>query len=152
MLSKEQEREQRIQEAKAFVQKVKTTIHELCSKIGEIDQELLEFIVRDAKNIPSKSDTINSYPVITENIELACNVVQLYCIFDFTSDIIPQSVQNNGIICRVIEKNIFSEALSEVRASLLDTTSVSEISTSTLDTTMGTNSSVLHGSSDYCEL
>ncbi len=149
MLSKEQE--QRVQKGVDDIKKIMTTIPKLCSKIGEIDQNILEFIVRDASNIPSLSDVIQAYPTIAENRELAYNVVELYGIFDFTSEMIPTNVRENGYLCLAIKEITIPEALSEVRASLLDTTSVSEVSTSTFDTTFGTNSSVLHGSSEYCE-
>ncbi len=150
MLSKKDE--QAIQEGVDGIKKVMTTIPALCSKIGEIEQDILEFIVRDIEHLPSKSDVIRAYPIVTENRELAYNVVELYRIFDFTSEMLPQSMQKNQVMHVAMHKIIIPKVLSEVRASLLDTTSVSEISTSTLDTTMGTNSSVLHGSSDYCEL
>ncbi len=155
MLSKKQEREQEEQENReiqATFQKVKAVVFELCSKIGEIDQDLLKFIVRDASNIPSLSDVTSAYLCNPQNMESVYNVAELYNIFEFRSKAVPQNVWENPSICNIIRYLVVPEVLSEVRASLLDTTSVSEISTSTLDTTMGTNNSVLHGSSDYCEL
>ncbi len=153
MLTKEQEREQYAQEIKATIQKIKTTIPELCSKIGEIDRGMLEFIIGDANNVPSKSDIVDAYPTILNNPELAHNVVALHdIIFDHTSEIIPQNMQGDKTGGYVLSMFIIPEALSEVRASLFDTAPASEVSTSTLDTAMETNSSVLHGSSDYCEL
>ncbi len=152
MLSKEQEREQRIQAGIDTIQKVKASIYELCSKIGEIDQDVLKFIVRDVNNIPSKSDIVRAHPDIEQNIELACNIVELYKIFGLKSEIIHQSVKKNSCACWAMQEITIPQVLSEVRTSLLDVTSVSEISTSTLDTTLGTNSSVLHGSFEYCEL
>ncbi len=145
MLSKEQERV-------TAIEKIKTTIYELCSKIGEIDREVLEFIVQDPWNIPSELDIVKACPAVIRSPELAYNVLELYNIFNLESQVIPSNMQC-GIFMDVVLRTItFPEALSEVRASFLDTAPVSEISVSTLDTTMGTNSSVLHGSSDYCEL
>ncbi len=156
MLSKEEEQE--VQEAKATLQKIRTAIPELCSKIGEIDQSVLEFIVRDPNNIPPTSDIVRAHPTVLNNPKLAYNVVELYKVFNFKSQIIPKD-KVYYIIYNEVQELIIPQALSEVRASLLDTTSISEISTSTLDTTMGTNSSslgtngsVLHGTPDYCEL
>ncbi len=154
MLSKDQlkeQNEQRIQEGIDTIKKIMASIPELCSKIGEISRDVLEFIVRDANNVPSLSDVANACPAVIQNMELAYNVVELCSIFDCTSKIIPQSVQENVFMCEAIQELTIPQALSEVRASLLDVTSVSEISTSTLDTTLGTNSSVSHGSSEYCE-
>ncbi len=149
MLSKEQE--QRVQEAKAAIPKIKAAIHDFCSKIGEIDRDVLEFIIRDENDIPSKFDTIEMHHNVVDNAELALNVMELYMIFDYKSKIIPQSMRENGCMRLAVKEITIPEALSEVRASLLDTTSVSEMSASTLDTTMGTNSSTFHGSSEFCE-
>ncbi len=150
MLSKEEEREQKIQEGVDTFIKVVARVKGLSSKIGEIDPETLAFLAQDVKSLPSLSDIMDACPAIYQNNALIHNVVELYHIFDCTSDIIPRSVRENHYVCGMLKAQI-PHILSEVRASLLDVTSVSEISTSTLDTTLGTNSSVSHGSSEYCE-
>ncbi len=152
MLTKEQLEEQEIQEIEATISKVKDTIYGLCLKIGEINPEVLEFIVRNPDNFPSKADIVAAYPEVILDTEMAYNIVELYKIFNFRIPELPQSVKNNLFMPYIMREGIFPEALSEVRASLFDTAPASEISTSTLDTAMETNSSVLHGSSEYCEL
>ncbi len=151
MLSKEQEEQKAQEGATSSIDKVVTAICELCSKIGEIDQDVLRFIVKDPNNIPSKSDIVEAYPDAVRNTKMAHNIVELYEIFDLRSESIPQDIYDNIFVCSALRTIIIPETISEIQNYVLDVTSVSEISTSTLDTTMGTNSSTFHGSSEYCE-